>query len=123
MSWVPGDGDVGNVGGGVIHVHTCTHATRARKEVAICVGGANELIRQGSISLRRRTFKEVAIDVSGAKEERVVVVRHDAVHQARRLQPRALRLGLGGRDDVGQAKVLQQLLAVPATSRSMSEKE
>ena len=62
----------------------------------------------------RRTFKEVAVYAAGTKEEGVVVICHNAIHQALRIQPCALRLCLCGRHNVRNAKVLQQLLALPA---------
>ena len=53
------------------------------------------------------------VDVLGAKKEDIVVVGHNAVHEAIRIQPGALGFRLAGSDDVGEAKQLQQLLAVP----------
>eukprot|EP00966_Prymnesium_polylepis_P015562 359858-Prymnesium_polylepis.1 len=43
--------------------------------------------------------EEVLVDVPPAKEEGVVVLGHDAIDELRRLELRALRLRLGGRDD------------------------
>lgn len=63
-----------------------------------------------------RTFEEVAVDVGGAKEEGIIVIGDDAVHEALFVQPRALCLCLHGCDDIRDAKQLQQLLAVPANS-------
>ena len=53
------------------------------------------------------------VDMLGPEEEGVIVIGDHAVHEPLRVQPGALRLGFGGRDDVGQAEQLQQLLAVP----------
>lgn len=53
------------------------------------------------------------IDVPGAEEEDVVVIGHDAVHEAGAVEPGALGLRLHGGDDVGKAEHLQQLLALP----------
>ncbi len=52
------------------------------------------------------------VDMLGPEEEGVIVIGDHAVHEPLRVQPGALRLGFGGRDDVGQAEQLQQLLAV-----------
>ena len=43
----------------------------------------------------------VPVDVLGPEEESIVVISDYAVHKALRIQPGALRLGLGRRDDVG----------------------
>ena len=53
------------------------------------------------------------VHVLGAKKEDIVVVGHNAVHEAIRIEPGALGFRLAGSDDVGEAEQLQQLLAVP----------
>lgn len=60
------------------------------------------------------TFKEVTIDIERAKEEGVVVVSDHPVYKALCVEPRTLRLRLGGGYYVRDAKILQQLLAVSA---------
>jgi hypothetical protein len=56
----------------------------------------------------------VAVDAGSAKEEGVVVVSDDPVYEALSVEPRTLCLRLGRGDYIWYAKVLQQLLAVPA---------
>lgn len=65
--------------------------------------------------LHRRTITGgvVPVDVLSTEQEDIIVICDDAVHQFGFVQPRALGLSLHGGDDVGQAKHLQQLLALP----------
>ena len=48
-----------------------------------------------------------------AKQEGIIVICDNTIYKALRVKPGALRLSLSGRNDVGQPKQLQQLLAVP----------
>jgi hypothetical protein len=60
------------------------------------------------------TFKEVPIYMGRPKKKGIIVIGDYAIDKAIFIEPSTLRLCLRWRDDVRQAKVLQQLLALPA---------
>lgn len=69
-------------------------------------------------SMEQQAEESAPVHMLGAEQEHVIVIGDNAINQAIGIKPGALSLSLAGRDDVGQPKQLQQLLAVPVHVRS-----